>query len=387
MRLCACVHIYPRGRQKQESDLAAIEVREIGPIAETYPALHMRLAEFHSKRHAKEQQRLVKMLEAKARELGVSPDSAIITKIKEKAEALIEKSRLGEGTTEVMAALKIQRVYRGMRYRKELRRQSESKMVEDGLDLDKEAEKLLRRFSKTSSEIADATQSNCNVQTRRETNEPNDETISEVAKRSWKKLQTSRSEFQRQYKKSRQQAVSPTTLAEVVAKLDVVVQATAQLEDKVVREMDTRIQRYLGEATERYATEVAALRKALHSTSDTVVSTNTLSKTASPPVSVAFLPEQQVLGNGLDMTATEWLQSRGLGDLVGLLGTVGTTLSDLAMLTAEDVSALQLKALTRRRLRGHLSQLEGSKCVAPEFGALDGQQLTAAIEQQLRGHV
>ena len=67
-----------------------IEVRDIGPIAEAYPALHMRLGEFHSKRHAKEQQRLAKMLEAKAQELGVSPDSTIITKIKEKAEALIE---------------------------------------------------------------------------------------------------------------------------------------------------------------------------------------------------------------------------------------------------------------------------------------------------------
>ena len=36
-----------------ESDLVVIEVRDIAPIAAAYPALHMRLAEFHSKRHAR----------------------------------------------------------------------------------------------------------------------------------------------------------------------------------------------------------------------------------------------------------------------------------------------------------------------------------------------
>ena len=74
---------------------------------------------------------------------------------------------------------------------------------------------------------------------------------------------------------------------------------------------------------------------------------------------------------------------RGLGELAGILGRVGTTLSDFAMLTAEDVGALQLKALTRRRLRGHLSQLDGSKCTAPLCAALEGEQLKVAIEQQL----
>ena len=71
-----------------------IEVKDIGPIAEQYPALHQRLSEFHSRRHAREQQRLSKMLEQKARELGVAPDSALIERIKEKAEELIEKSKL-----------------------------------------------------------------------------------------------------------------------------------------------------------------------------------------------------------------------------------------------------------------------------------------------------
>ena len=78
----------------QECDLVVIEVKDIGPIAEQYPALHQRLSEFHSRRHAREQQRLSKMLEQKARELGVAPDSALIERIKEKAEELIEKSKL-----------------------------------------------------------------------------------------------------------------------------------------------------------------------------------------------------------------------------------------------------------------------------------------------------
>ena len=42
----------------QECDLVVIEVKDIGPIAEQYPALHQRLSEFHSRRHAREQQRL-----------------------------------------------------------------------------------------------------------------------------------------------------------------------------------------------------------------------------------------------------------------------------------------------------------------------------------------
>jgi hypothetical protein len=68
-------------------------------------------------------------------------------------------------------------------------------------------------------------------------------------------------------------------------------------------------------------------------------------------------------GGELDLEATRWLHVHGLGELASLLGIVGSTLADLAMLTAEDVSALQLKTLVRRRLRGQLSQLEGSRCV------------------------
>ena len=362
-----------------------IEVRDIRPIAEAYPALHMRLGEFHSKRHAKEQQRLAKMLEAKAKELGVSPDSTIIAKIKEKAEALIEKSKLGEDTAEMMAALRIQRVYRGMRYRRELRRQVESQMVEEGLDLDKEAEKLLRRFSSIRNEADAVMQADSDVDTHRKPQKHGNEAehISQVARSSWKKLQQSRIEFQREFQMSRSQATTQTTLAEMAAKLDVVVRTTSQIEDNVVQKMDTRVQGYLREAREKHAAEMAEVRKALQPTSNATIVASTLDTTVNPAASLAVLQQQEGAGSGLDMAATEWLQSRGLGELAGVLGSVGTSLSDLAMLTTEDVCALQLKTLTRRRLRGHLSQLEGSKCVAPECAELDGQQLKAAIEQQL----
>lgn len=360
-----------------------IEVRDIGPIAEAYPALHMRLGEFHSKRHAKEQQRLAKMLEAKAQELGVSPDSTIITKIKEKAEALIENSKLGEGTAEVIAALKIQRVYRGMRYRKELRRQLESKMVENGLDIDKEAEKLLRGFSKA--DLFAAMEPGVNEDTHQMTNKHADEAehIAEIAKKSWRKLQKSRAEFQRQYQKSRQPVVQPT-LAEMAAKLDVVVQATAQLEDTITRMMDTHMEQHLNNAQERTTAEIAELRKLLQPTSDARVVSTPMDATATPPaIAAAISVQEATVKRGLDKTATDWLKSHSMCELEDVLGAIGTTLSDLAMLTTEDVNALRLKTLTRRRLRGHLSQLEGSKCVAPHFTPLDGQQLQSAIEQQL----
>jgi hypothetical protein len=69
-----------------------------------------------------------------------------MTTVKEKAESLIEKSILNQGMVEVMAALKIQRVYRGRRYREDLRKHMNSRKVEEGLDVDMEAEKLLRLF-------------------------------------------------------------------------------------------------------------------------------------------------------------------------------------------------------------------------------------------------
>jgi hypothetical protein len=56
-----------------------------------------------------------------------------------------------------MAAMKIQRMYRGMRYRKDLRKQTESKTIEASLDLEKEAEQLLRSFYKGSVEAFEFT--------------------------------------------------------------------------------------------------------------------------------------------------------------------------------------------------------------------------------------
>eukprot|EP01043_Picozoa_sp_COSAG02_P022234 COSAG02_NODE_1150_length_14208_cov_5.805231_5_plen_373_part_00 len=359
-----------------------IEVREIGPIAEAYPALHMRLGEFHSKRHAKEQQRLAKMLEDKATELGVSADSMIIAKIKERAEALIENSKLMAGTQEVMAALKIQRVYRGMRYRKELRRQLESKMVENGLDLDREAEKLLRKFSKA--DIVATAEPGVNEDSHQTTKSGDDdaEHIVEVARKSWRRLAKSRAEFQRQYQKSHQQpaAVHPT-LAQIAAKLDVVAQASVQLENKLTRMIDTQMERNLSIVQEMATAQMADFRNLfLHPTFEGRPAPSPVGATATAPATASA---EAALQRGLDKTASDWLHSNELGELQDVLGSIGTSLSDLATLTTEDVNALRLKTLTRRRLRGHLSQLKGSKCVPPQCTPLDGQQLQLAIEQQL----
>jgi hypothetical protein len=405
--VCACVLVTTG---EQESDLVVIEVHDIGPIAEAYPALHMRLGEFHSKRHAKEQQRLAKMLEAKAKELGVSPDSALMVKIKERAEALIEKSKLGAGTAEVLAALKIQRIYRGMRYRKELRRQRESKMVEDGLDLEQEAEKLLRRFSSQATiAVTEGRAQRAHGTGTMNTTEgqygDEDKPISEVAKSSWRRLQKSRAEFQKQYREKLEKVAIQPTPAEMVAKLDAVVRTTSQLEDKLVRAMSTHIQEHLDAVQQRNAVEMAALRETLQEAATAAAAAAAAASThvtaaeaatvesdvrdsargPGPRVSPVAMPAHGGAGGtaGLDAAATEWLQLCGLEELAGVLGTVGSTLSDLAMLTAEDVDALQLKTLTRRRLRGQLSQLEGSMCVAAPSAAVEGQQLRAAIEQQL----
>ena len=43
-------------------------------------------------------------------------------------------------------------------------------------------------------------------------------------------------------------------------------------------------------------------------------------------------------GPGLDAEARAWLNERELGEVVRVLGEVGSSLADLAMLTAEDVA-------------------------------------------------
>lgn len=50
-------------------------------------------------------------------------------------------------------------------------------------------------------------------------------------------------------------------------------------------------------------------------------------------------------GPGLDAEARAWLNERELGEVVRVLGEVGSSLADLAMLTAEDVEALNLKVV------------------------------------------
>jgi hypothetical protein len=85
----------------------------------------------------------------------------------------------------------------------------------------------------------------------------------------------------------------------------------------------------------------------------------------------------------LDAEATIWLHSCGFGELERVLGDVGSNLADLAMMSAEDVDALQLKKLTRERLRYHLAKLDGSRCMAAPRTAVVGQQLSEAIDQQL----
>ena len=99
-------------------------------------------------------------------------------------------------------------------------------------------------------------------------------------------------------------------------------------------------------------------------------------------------------GPGLDAEARAWLNERELGEVVRVLGEVGSSLADLAMLTAEDVEALNLKVtlpasrrvccvpsdlsvrfwqtLTRRRLRGNLCSLPNSQCSAVPSAALEG---------------
>ena len=93
-------------------------MQDIGPIMVEFPELERRLLEMQQKRQAREGERLQQMLAKKAEELGVSVDSPLMVKIAERAEKLVEASKLSTSTAEVMAALKIQRMYRGMIFRK-----------------------------------------------------------------------------------------------------------------------------------------------------------------------------------------------------------------------------------------------------------------------------
>ena len=103
----------------------------------------------------------------------------------------------------------------------------------------------------------------------------------------------------------RSQATTQTTLVEVAAKLDVVVRTTAQIEDNVVQKIDSRVQRYLREAREKHAAEMAEVRQALQHTSNATIVASTLDTTVNPAASLAVLQQQERAGSGLDLAATE----------------------------------------------------------------------------------
>jgi hypothetical protein len=344
----------------QDSELVVIEIKDIGPIAEAYPALHERLASLHSKRHAKEQRRLVKMLEEKAHELGVSPDSTIITKIKEKAEALMEENSKRLEATQVKAALRIQRMFRGSRFRRALSLQQQCERTEELVDPDREAVKLLRSFSLTRLQLNDWLESS---DTKAAPEVPSDTAgaeqmerskVEEVAHKSWKKLQRSRAEFQEEYRekaKTSQALARPDQLAAKIESLEASLRALQSkdmlhgLDDRVMHVMQVSLEQFF---SGRQTTGNGAA--ALH--------TGSLSSPDPPPGIPGSTARNSKGVVGQDVI--DWLHSRGLDDMEDVLGTLGSTLSDFALLTEQDIDALKLKPLTRRRLARELSQLDGS---------------------------
>ena len=181
---------------------------DIAPIADQYPTLRKRLGEFHSKRNAREQQRLLAMLEAKAKDLGVSADSEIIRKIQAQAEALLAKASMQAGAAELMAAMKIQRVYRGNRQRRaqqRLRRDKEVGQKLQATGVMNIAMDLLRGFS-TQDEDSDTTTAN-------------DKDVVELAANSWAVLRASRDKFVEQETKP---TTPQPTASELAKKMDAV---------------------------------------------------------------------------------------------------------------------------------------------------------------------
>ena len=83
----------------------------------------------------------------------------------------------------------------------------------------------------------------------------------------------------------------------------------------------------------------------------------------------------------LDDEASTWLRENELGELTAVLGTIASSMLDLKQITVEDIEAMpsvQIKTLTRRRLRERLSGLEGSKCEAPSSPAVRHRPMPAA---------
>ena len=146
-----------------------------------------------------------------------------------------------------MAAMKIQRIWRGRVFRRDQRRAVQSAKVEANLDVDKEAARLLRDFSQGSSlmdfmgvgsgeEAED--QEDPAPQEEEKEGEGEEENMARVAQKSWKLLAKSRAEFQRQY---REQAKKPAVAApvsvsvegELGAKLDAMAAAMERMEGRL----------------------------------------------------------------------------------------------------------------------------------------------------------
>ncbi len=361
----------------QDSELVGIETKDIGPIADAYPALHERLAKLHSKRHAKEQQRLVKMLEHKAKELGVSPQSTIIAKIKEKAEALMEENSAILTEKETKAAIRIQRVFRGNRFRRAMLLQLNCERTEAHVDAEKEAVKLLRTFSslgsledflagsdETTLDQTPPIAPESSIEPNIINAEPPKTHVQQVAQKSWQKIQRSRDEFQRQYreqvKASRPNGSIDQQLLPLMAKIESLEASVRALQSTdPLRGLEDRLMQTMGEffaiyvdAGDRMATQRTAAQARPEPLPGVL-----------PHGNNSQLGAQSEADNTtprLERDVVEWLHSRQLGGVQDALSSLGSTLSDFMLLSEQDIAELGLKPLTRRRLVQELSQLDGS---------------------------
>eukprot|EP01045_Picozoa_sp_COSAG04_P015968 COSAG04_NODE_1300_length_7317_cov_56.834682_10_plen_146_part_01 len=146
-----------------------------------------------------------------------------------------------------MAAMKIQRIWRGRVFRRDQRRAVQSAKVEANLDVDKEAARLLRDFSQGSSlmdfmgvgsgEEAEGQDDPAPSEGEKEGEEDPEESMARVAQKSWKLLAKSRAEFQRQYREQTKKAtvaapVSVSVEGELGAKLDAMAAAMERMEGR-----------------------------------------------------------------------------------------------------------------------------------------------------------
>ena len=125
---------------------------DLQPVAVDFPELSDRLYEMQAKRQEREGQRLTTILAAKAAELGVSIDSPLIEKIAAHAETMMEteQNKFGGRFREIMAAQRIQQVFRGRSLRGKMKQQQADVDAEQRLGSDEsvaaQAEELLRQM-------------------------------------------------------------------------------------------------------------------------------------------------------------------------------------------------------------------------------------------------